>query len=369
MSRKRLYYVAASAVVIGAMGVAPALASGGSQERRGAERQSAPAGVKGGAGGGAGAHAGHGAGAAPGGAQAGGHAGHGAGGHGAQGAGQDSGQGSGEGGALSRVAWGDAVSFSAELAGRNEVPVPGGPAVNDPDGKGTARIRIQGDRITFAADWKGLVPSLGHIHQGRAGQNGALKVTLFGDAMPDTVRAAAGQVTLTDARLAREIRSDPSGFYVNFHSAEFPGGAVRGQLKKLTENFDPLGVVRGGPLSALSDGSQEVPKSDVSKVGDPDGRAVTYLDPRVTSVRYSFAWEGIQSPSLGHIHRGAFGKNGDVVFNFFNRPVPGGVFAVSGTLTQQKADVVKRVRAYPKEYYSNIHTPEFPDGAVRGQLF
>jgi hypothetical protein len=263
-----------------------------------------------------------------------------------------------------------AVTFAAQLTGANEVAVPGGPAVNDPDGKAVALLDVTGDRVTFALRWKGFVPSLGHIHEGVAGKNGALEVPLFGTAMPDTVHSATGQVAITDAELATRIRTNPSGFYVNLHSAQFPGGAVRGQLKPLHNNdINPLDIIKGGELRALSNGDQEVPKNDASKVGDPDGHAVTFLNPKGTNVDYSFAWVDIKSPAKGHIHEGVFGKNGDVVFDFFNRPVPDGIFAVSGQLAEQNPDVVKRVRDNPQNYYSNIHTVEFPDGAVRGQLF
>ncbi|MGW2561743.1 CHRD domain-containing protein [Streptomyces sp. NPDC001514] len=270
---------------------------------------------------------------------------------------------------FTKPATGKAVSFTAELSGADEVPVQGGPAVNDPDGKAVALVKVKGDRVTFALRWKGLVPSLGHIHEGAAGKNGAVKVPLFSSAMPDTVHSAAGQVAITDAELAESIVTNPSGFYVNLHSAEFPGGAVRGQLKPLKHSVNPLGIIKGGKLRALSNGDQEVPKNDASKVGDPDGHAVTFLHPKGTAVDYSFAWVNIQSPSKGHLHQGGFGKNGDVVFDFFNRPVPDGIFAVSGRLDGQNPDVVKRVRDNPRNYYSNIHTAEFPDGAVRGQLF
>ncbi|WP_351232878.1 CHRD domain-containing protein [Streptomyces sp. NPDC002133] len=270
---------------------------------------------------------------------------------------------------FTKPATGRAVAFAAELSGADEVPVQGGPAVNDPDGKAVALVKVEGDRVTFALRWKGFVPSLGHIHEGAAGKNGAVKVPLFGSAMPDTVHSAAGQVAITDAEFAKSIVANPSGFYVNLHSAEFPGGAVRGRLEPLKQSINPLHIIKGGKLRALSNGDQEVPKNDASKVGDPDGHAVTFLHPMGTAVDYSFAWVGIQSPSKGHLHKGRFGKNGDVVFDFFNRPVPEGIFAVSGRLEGQNPDVVKRVRDNPSAYYSNIHTAEFPDGAVRGQLF
>ncbi|MER6910635.1 CHRD domain-containing protein [Streptomyces sp. NPDC000594] len=332
--QKRVIAAMAGALVLGATGAVPATAHGGHSEH-----------------GGQGGHGGHG-----------GSTGHGAHqGHGTQGT-----QG---GSAFGAPAKGPVTTFAISLSGAQEVPTPGGPAVNDPDGKASGYLTLRGDRLTYSLQWKGLVPSLGHIHEGAKGKNGALKVTLFGAAMPDSVDRAAGHVSLTDAKLAAALRKDPAGFYVNLHSAEFPGGAVRGQLKKQTHPVNPLDVLRPGSLTALSNGEQEVPKTDTSKVNDPDGQALTTLAPKGTGVGYSLAWVNIQSPSLGHIHRGVFGKNGDVVFNLFNRPVPTGVFAVSGKLNGQSAAAVKRVRAYPAEYYSNIHNLEYPDGAVRGQLF
>lgn len=270
---------------------------------------------------------------------------------------------------LAKSAPGRAASFAAELSGANEVPVQGGPAVNDPDGKAVALVKVKGDQVTFALRWKGFVPSLGHIHQGVQGQNGDVKVPLFGTEMPDSAHAAAGQVVVNDPVLARSIRTNPAGFYVNLHSTEFPGGAVRGQLKPLHRNVNPLEIIKGGKLRALSNGDQEVPKDETSRVGDPDGFAVTFLRPRGTFVDYSMAWVNIQRPSKGHIHKGRFGSNGDVVFDLLNRPVPDGIFAISGRLVGQNPDVVERVRGNPGNYYSNIHTAEFPDGAVRGQFF
>jgi hypothetical protein len=34
-----------------------------------------------------------------------------------------------------------------------------------------------------------------------------------------------------DPAVVQEIEDDPGGFYVNLHTADFPAGAVRGQLR------------------------------------------------------------------------------------------------------------------------------------------
>jgi hypothetical protein len=49
-------------------------------------------------------------------------------------------------------------------------------------------------------------------------------VTLFESEGP-----GAKCVTATKAQI-KEIRKDPTMFYVNIHTATFPAGAVRGQL-------------------------------------------------------------------------------------------------------------------------------------------
>ena len=57
-------------------------------------------------------------------------------------------------------------------------------------------------------------------------------MAFFGTPLPDTATAtaAAGAVTVTDPKIAADILANPAGFYVNLHTADFPGGAVRGQL-------------------------------------------------------------------------------------------------------------------------------------------
>ncbi|MGP3929266.1 CHRD domain-containing protein [Nonomuraea sp. KM88] len=47
--------------------------------------------------------------------------------------------------------------------------------------------------------------------------------------LPAGVDGVAGSAT-TSAALARRIRDNPRNWYANLHTAQFPGGAIRGQL-------------------------------------------------------------------------------------------------------------------------------------------
>ena len=261
------------------------------------------------------------------------------------------------------------VFLSAKLDGRQEVQVPGKPPVGDPKGSATGLIRVQGDRITFAFSWKGIsAPTLGHIHQGAAGVNGDVKVPLFATPMPDNITAAAGVLTVSDPAIADALRANPSGFYLNLHTKEFPGGAVRGQLTKLNRPVDLLDLLNGGVEKAFLSGDQEVPVAGGPAVGDPTGRAVAHITPRGTSVGFSFAWLGI-SPTLGHIHKAPFGVNGPVVVPLFASAIPSTVIAVSGTVNGVDPALVKDIAEHPAQFYTNLHSANFPGGAVRGQLF
>lgn len=115
--------------------------------------------------------------------------------------------------------------LSATLSGANEVP----PA--DPDGSGEAFITLnQGEReVCFQLIVSDIAPATAaHIHEAPAGVNGPIVVPLT----PPTSGSSSGCVSGVDRDLIKDIRQNPSGFYVNVHNAEFPGGAVRGQLSK-----------------------------------------------------------------------------------------------------------------------------------------
>lgn len=128
-------------------------------------------------------------------------------------------------GGCETVADGIADSAVAGLSGAQEVPGPG-----DLDGRGRAEITIVDatDNVCFDPKVRAIAPATAaHIHRGRMGVAGPPVVPLS----PPIDGERDGCVA-TSGALADEIKANPSDFHVNIHSAEFPNGAVRGQLRR-----------------------------------------------------------------------------------------------------------------------------------------
>jgi hypothetical protein len=113
----------------------------------------------------------------------------------------------------------------ATLTGAEEVPGPG-----DPDGSGTAVIRLNKSKgeICYELSVSDISPAVAaHIHIGSAGVAGPVVVPL---GAPVT-GSSSGCATVTPD-LIKTISKSPADYYVNVHTADFPAGAVRGQLSK-----------------------------------------------------------------------------------------------------------------------------------------
>ena len=108
------------------------------------------------------------------------------------------------------------VHLGAVLVGGNEVD-PG-----DPDGYGLADVTVSRREVCWKITVSAVEPiAAAHIHAGPRGVNGPVVVPL------EPFRAGCTDVT---GRVARFIAEHPTQWYVNVHNAEFPAGALRGQL-------------------------------------------------------------------------------------------------------------------------------------------
>lgn len=111
------------------------------------------------------------------------------------------------------------------LTGLQEIPGPG-----DPDGNGTVELRVSpgGGQVCWNLYARAIDPATAaHIHRGTAGAAGPPVVTFT---TPDANGRSQGCAAI-DQQLARHMVYGAQDFYVNVHTAAFPQGAIRGQLR------------------------------------------------------------------------------------------------------------------------------------------
>jgi len=104
-------------------------------------------------------------------------------------------------------------------------------------------------------------------------------------------------------------------------------------------------------------------------VADPDGYGVAAIsvDPTTNTVTFDVAVAGITLPATAaHIHKGAAGENGPVVVPANGAPDANGM--QNSTSDAVDAALIQDILANPAGYYYNVHTEDFPNGAIRGQL-
>ncbi len=115
----------------------------------------------------------------------------------------------------------DLVIFKASLSGASEVPS------NTSMATGSSVLTYHKSTKMFSIEttYDGFKPVMGHIHMAPIGENGAV-IFPFSDVKTSPIKLES---SMTDAQYkALENES----FYVNLHSEKFPGGEIRGQLKK-----------------------------------------------------------------------------------------------------------------------------------------
>ena len=237
--------------------------------------------------------------------------------------------------------------FHAELNGDNvETPV-------DTEASGHAVLALSDDASmlyyrVMVSDIEDI--TLAHIHKGAPGASGPPVITLYdgtGDFDPD--HPISGSAPMTDDLIFDLIAGN---HYINVHTEANPGGEIRGQVWPMDAPAH---------FSAALDGDQEVPPV----VTDATGQGHFTLDGGRNTFHYHVAVADIDNVNAAHIHKGSVGVNGPPVFTLFN----GGTFdpdhPVGGGVWLNAENLVDLLTGYT---YVNVHTTDFPDGEIRGQI-
>lgn len=257
--------------------------------------------------------------------------------------------------ASSSLQFGQPGVLLAPMSGDEEVP---GPGAEPGRGDFLLKPTRADDALCYEISIYGLGEPLtgAHIHAGAAGEAGDVVVPLN----PPTDGFFTSSCTFDlDPELVADIQANPGDYYANYHTKTFPAGAVRGQLfEAQTIGFAELS------------GADEVPPVEVDGGGFfalvTDARDHTRL---AYYLNYGLA-DGTQAVAA-HIHEGAEDENGPVVQALELPTVGNNPGEQEGTFLLEGVDemLVEDLIANTGDYYVNLHTEAFPDGALRGQLF
>ncbi|MBO0930671.1 CHRD domain-containing protein [Fibrella aquatilis] len=234
------------------------------------------------------------------------------------------------------------VPLVATLSGAAERPTP----VSSP---GTGTFMGMLDRSTrvlsYTVTYSGITPTAGHLH--RITPNSAT-----GTGPVEVPFAALGSPIIGTVTLASQGRADSliNGFYyANLHTPANPSGEIRGNIRV-------AGPVR---LRAAMNGAAEKPTPNSSLA---TGMFTGVVDPATRVLSYTVTYSGL-TPTAGHLHRVNNSTTGvgpvEIPFAALGSPIIG-----TATLTTASR-VDSLLNGF---YYSNLHTPAFPGGEIRGDI-
>jgi hypothetical protein len=147
------------------------------------------------------------------------------------------------------------------------------------------------------------------------------------------------------------------GAYLNFASAAFPSGEIRGQL-----------IAQRVKLTAMVTSAQEIPATRTSGVSPGSGAAYILYDPSTNTVNTRISiYNFTNTLTASHYHEDPVGLSGPVVLNFGS----GAAYVQNGATLSQVFNQTysgNPVTLLTNGAYINFHSTVYPAGEIRGQV-
>lgn len=231
-------------------------------------------------------------------------------------------------------------TLTATLSGDQETT----PTVTGALGTGTLTLTLPTRTLSGGIAINGMTASAAHVHLGEVGTNGAVIVNMTESSPGSGSWAVASDTVLTEAQAAAFATG---GLYFNAHTAENPGGEIRGQIGR---------EVLAAQLSAR----QEIPTNNSIATGT----GLVSLDPVTRRFTARMTLNGVAA-TVAHIHLGDVGANGGVIFPLTQTAAGSGIWvsAADATMTDAQITTLKG-----GGMYFNAHSAAFPGGEIRGQI-
>ncbi len=244
------------------------------------------------------------------------------------------------------------MSFDANLNGTQETP----PVTTSGNGLGLISFNSTEDTVWYDFVTAGLsaVPTAAHFHNGPPGVSGAVSInvssSLSGNQLHGTIVGSNIPSGFIDNCLKGNV-------YLNFHTTAHSGGEVRGQLKRF---------IREGFTYSI-DAAQETGVSTSSATGS----GMASIDRDAEDLHFRMIIVGLTDTIVAaHFHNAPAGIQGATIFDinpyFTHSSIDDGAFNYWKSI--DGFDSSKIALFLNNSVYVNIHTTQYPDGEVRGQI-